>query len=145
MTTRKLGFSALLTAVYTRLTIHALTSGYAWLNFVPRTQAMPYHTIGKPTGRKSEEFSNRDRQGEENVFQIDSWVDELSGKGDKAIADRMNNIVQALTSSSLSITGYYSPFIFQLEYADVTKETTEPEREVRHGILRFRAHMSPSS
>lgn len=143
MTTRKLGFSALLTAVYSRLTTYALSKNYVYYNDVPKGAAMPYHTIGKPIGRKSEEFSNRDTQAEENVIQIDSWVDETSGKGDKPIGDMMNNITQALTSSPLSIAGYNAPMIFQIEYADVAKDEAEVARTVRHGTMRFRAHMSP--
>lgn len=141
MTTRKLGFSALMTVVYSRLTTALPT--YFFYNDVPKSKAMPYHVIGKPTGRKSEEFSNRDTQAEENVFQVDSWVDETSGKGDKSIADMMNSIMQALTSSSLTPTGYNTVMIFQIEYADVIKDEAEVARNIRHGIMRFRVHMSP--
>ena len=145
MATRKLGFSALLTAVYARLTTYELTKSYKFYNDVPMNAAKPYHVIGKPMGKKSDEFSNRDSQAEDNVFQIDSHVDEMGGRGDKAIADMMNNIMQGLTSSPLSIAGYYSPFILQIEYADVMKDTTEPGSYDRHGIMRFRVHMAPSS
>ena len=92
MGTRKLGFSALLVAVATRLTTDALTLGYTFHNYVPRGATMPYHVIGKLLGRESLSFNTRDTEAEENVIQIDSWVDEALGKGDKPCADMMNNI-----------------------------------------------------
>lgn len=145
MPTRELGFAALMTAVYARLTTHALTNGYAFYNAVPRTATMPYHVIGKPMGKRSDGFTTRDSEGEDNVFQIDSWLDETSGVGDKACADIQNNIMQALTSSTLSVTGYHSPARFVLEYVDIILDPENPELKIRHGILRFRCEMAPSS
>jgi len=142
MTTRKLGFSALLTAVYSRLTTHALTSSYSFYNHVPDNTAYPYHVIGMLMGVKSAEFTTRDTEGEDNAFQVDSWVDRTSGLGDKACADMQNNIIQALTSSVLSITGYYN-IHFYLDYAGIMLDPENPELFLRHGILRFRQDMSP--
>jgi len=140
MPTRKLGFSALLTAVYGRLTTHALTLAYAFYNNVPKNTAYPYHVIGKPMGVISAEFDNRDVAVEDNAFQIDSWVDKTSGSGDKACADMMNNIIQALTSSALSITGYGNVRLL-LDYSDIMLDPENPELLLRHGILRFRQVM----
>ena len=142
MPTRKLGFSAFVTAVYTRLTTHILTSGYSFYNHVPDNTAYPYHAIGRIMGTRSAEYETRDTEAEENVFQIDSWVDRTSGLGDKACADMQNNIIQALTSSALSITGYNSIHLY-LDYAGVILDPENPELGLRHGILRFRQGMSP--
>jgi len=143
MTTRKLGFTALMTAVYLRLTTHALTLTYSFFNHVPKNTAYPYHVIGKLMGVRSAEFTTRDTEGEDNAFQIDSWVDQTSGLGDKACADMQNNIIQALTSSTLSITGY-NAIHFYLDYTEIMLDPENPELELRHGILRFRQDMSPS-
>lgn len=140
MPTRKLGFSDLMTAVYSRLTTHILTNAYAFFNHVPKNTAYPYHAIGKLMGIRSPEFTNRDIEVEQNVFQIDSWADKTSGQGDKACADMQNNIIQALTSSALSITGYASPRLL-LDYADIILDPENPELLLRHGILRFRQDM----
>ena len=143
MPTRKLGFSALMTAVYSRLTTHALTLTYAFYNSVPVNTAFPYHVISKPMGVRSAAYETRNTMAEDNAFQIDSWVDKTSGVGDKACADRMNNIIQALTSSALSITGYNAIYLY-LDYSDIMLDPDHPELLLRHGLLRFRQDMSPT-
>lgn len=144
MPTRKLGFSALLTALYSRLTTHANTSSYTFRNHMDRNQSMPYHVLGKSMGIESLSYTTRDTEAEDIVVQIDSWLDETSGLGDKACADMQNNIIQAVTSSALSITGY--DFIsVKLDYADIIADSTDPTEKTKHGILRFRFEISPSS
>jgi len=140
MPTRKLGFSALLKAVYLRLTTDL--TDYAFYNHVPENTAYPYHVIGKLMGVRSAEFTTRDTEGEDNAFQIDSWVDQTSGLGDKACADMQNNIIQALTSSALSIEDYNAIY-FRLDYAGIMLDPENPELGLRHGILRFRQDMIP--
>ena len=141
MPTRKLGFSALMTGVFSRLTTHALTNTYAFYNHVPDNTAYPYHVIGKLMGVRSARFETRDKEAEDNAFQVDSWVDKTSGTGDKICADRMNNIIQALTSSALSITGYNAIHLY-LDYSEIMLDPDHPELLLRHGILRFRIDMS---
>lgn len=144
MPTRQLGFSALSAAVYTRLTTDALTLAYSFYEWVPRGTAMPYHVIGKFLGRESLSFNTRDTEAEENIVQIDSWVDESSGKGAKTCQDMMNNIVQAMTNAALVITGYDNSYLIFLDFANVLKDDTEPGKTIQHGILRFRVEMAPS-
>ena len=144
MGTRKLGFSALLTAVGVRLTTDPLTLGYTFYNYVPRGATMPYHVIGKLLGRESLSFNTRDTEAEENVIQIDSWVDEASGKGDKPCVDMMNNIVQAMTNAPFVMAGYDNSYLVFLDFANILKDDTEPGKIIRHGILRFRVEMAPS-
>ena len=144
MTTRKLGFSVLLAAVYARLTTHPLTNTMKFRNYVKRTDTMPYHMIGRFVGKESDRFSTRDSEVEDNVFQVDSWYDKKSGLGDKACADAQTLIVQALTSSALTITGYHNSITFDLDYANILTDDTEPEDPVWHGILRFRVEMAPN-
>lgn len=142
MPTRKLGFSALLTAIYSRLTTHALTNTYSFYNHVPENTAYPYHVIGKVMGVRSAEYETRDTEAEDNAFRVDSWVDKTSGVGDKACADMQNNIIQALTSSALTIASY-NAIHFYLDYAEILLDPDHPELLLRHGILRFRQDMSP--
>ena len=144
MGTRKLGFTALMTAVFSRLGADPLTNTYTFYNFVPRGATMPYHVIGSPVGRESLAFNTRDTEAEELVFQIDSWVDNTSGKGDKPCADMMDNIVQAMTNTALSITGYDSPYLIFLDFANILQDDTESGKIIRHGILRFRVITAPS-
>jgi len=145
MTTRKLGFSALLKAIYKRLMDTPLSCNDETLlfyNHVPENTAYPYHVIGKLMGVPSAEFTTRDTAGEDNAFQIDSWVDRTSGLGDKACADMQNAIIQRLTASALSITGYNS-IHFYLDYSNIMLDPDHPELFLRHGLLRFRQGMSP--
>jgi len=145
MLTRKLGFSALLIAVYKRLTdIPLLCNGKTLLfyNHVPANTAYPYHVIGRVMGVRSAEYETRDTEAEDNAFQIDSWVDQTSGLGDKACADMQNAIIQRLTASVLDIEDY-NAIHFYLDYAGIMLDPENPELFLRHGILRFRQDMSP--
>ena len=147
MLTRKLGFSVLLTAVYKRLMdTPLLCNGKTLLfyNHVPANTAYPYHVIGKLMGVRSAEFTTRDTAGEDNAFQIDSWVDQTSGLGDKACSDMQNTIIQSLTASALDIENYYA-IHFYLDYAEIMLDPENPELFLRHGLLRFRQDMSPTS
>ena len=144
--TQKFGFFQLLTAAYTRLTTHALTSSYAFFNKkAPKSQAKPYHRIQHPYRRKSVGFSTRDTAAEDIVFEIHSWFDETSGKGEKACSEAQDNIVQALTSSALTITDYHEPARLDVDYINILDDPEEPSREVKHGIMRIRVEMAPSS
>jgi hypothetical protein len=146
MPTRKLGFSALMTAVYKRLaTDNIVTKKYTFYNFVPRTASFPYHVIQNPRGARSLSYTSRDTEAEDNTIEVHSWISEASGQGDKVCADRMNNIAQAITSSPLSVSGYFDPMRGDLEYSEILRDTTEPSLDVRHGIQRFRFEMAPSS
>jgi len=145
MPTRKLGFTALLTALYSRLTTHALTLTYRFYNHAPRDAAMPYHVIGKPLGKVSDSFSTRDSAAEENVIEVNSRFDRASGLGEKPCSDAMDNIIQAITSSSLAITGYGVNYDAYLEYSNILLDETEATDPIWHGILRFRVVMTPTS
>jgi len=145
MVTRKLGFSALLAAFYLRLTPHDLTKSYSFYNYVKGKVKMPYHVVKVRIGRESDDYTTRDTEAEELAPQVDSWVDETSGKGDKPCADMQNNIIQAITSSPLVVGGYHTPAHVSLDYANILDDDTEPERAVKHGVLRFRVEMAPSS
>lgn len=106
---------------------------------------MPYHVVKVRIGRESDDYTTRDTEAEELIPQIDSWVDETSGKGDKPCSDMQNDIVQAITSSPLVVAGYNTPAHVSLDYANILDDDTEPERAVKHGITRFRVEMAPSS
>jgi hypothetical protein len=144
MPVRKLGFSVLAKSVYVRLTTDALTLTYSFFDHVPRKTAMPYHVIGKPLGRESLMFNTRDTEAEENVIQVDSWVDETSGKGEKACADFMNNIVQAMTNAPFVMTGYNNSYLVFLDFSNILPDDTESGKIIQHGITRFRVEMAPS-
>jgi len=143
---RKLGFSQLQKAVYSRLTTNALTSGYKTFVYVPAEDktidiSMPYNVIKGLVGGRSASFTTRDTEAEENVIEIHTWSDY---KGDKECAEMQNNIIQAITGSALSIDGYDSPYLALFEYGDIIEDDTEPAKIVRHGILRFSFHMAPA-
>lgn len=145
MALRKLGFVALMKAVFTRL--GADLSTYDFYNHVPKNSSYPYHVIGKLMGVCSIEFTTRDTEAEDNAFQIDSWVDKTSGLGDKACAGMQDAIVQSLTASDLSMSGdgYHDSIRFVLDFASIMLDPENPELGLRHGILRFRVDMAPSS
>lgn len=141
---RKLGFKPLLEAFYARLNTHALTMAYRVYNKgnVPNNVAWPYIAFGTPLGKIDDIFTTRDTDSEDNIIIVDIWSDYL---GDTEISEMMDNVVQAIKSSPLAITGYYNPPLDFLDYADVIDDDTESGRPVKHGLLRFRFHISPSS
>lgn len=145
MPTRKIGFTALGTAVYSRLTTHANTSSYTFYasGAVPDSATEPYHVIKLGPGNKDMGFSTRDTEAEQNMVQIDSYVDKTSGAGPKACADMMNNIIQAITSSALTVSGYDNPYITTLDFSDIMPPE-DPTDPVQHGIVRMRFQMAPS-
>jgi hypothetical protein len=142
MPTRELGFTDLLTAVYTRLTTHANTSSYSTYNHPSSTATLPYIVIGRPSGVRSE-YENRSSKYEENIVQIDIFGDD-EHMGDKQVADMMNNIVQALDSSALSISNYATSPYSELDFSDIVRDETEDGKVTYHGLIRWRWHMLPS-
>jgi len=141
--TRKVGFSPLEAAVYTRLTTHASTSSYSVYSHVPPNASPPYIKIGGFSGTRSESFGNRDEDVEDNMFALDIWGDS-EHMGNKQVAEMMNNATIAITSSDLSITGYDAPPRCLLDFSEIMLDETEPSEPIYHGILRFRLDMNPS-
>ncbi len=141
MTTRKLGFSEFIHAIYDRIDTGTLSSTYAVYGYVPPGTAMPYVSVGNPMGVISNSFSSRDTEAEENVINVHVWS---KYQGDKECADMMNNIIQDITGTALSITNYSTPFLVFLDYSEILIDDTDPNNIVRHGVLRFRFHMAPS-
>jgi len=142
--TRKLGFKPLLEAYYSRATTHALTSSYRIYNKgnVPDDVVWPFSAFGTPLGKIDDIFTTRDTDSEDNVVIHDIWSD---FPGDEEIVEMMDNYIQAITSSPLTITGYHNPPLTFLDHADVIDDDTESGRPVKHGVIRFRFHISPSS
>jgi hypothetical protein len=141
MATRKLGFQPLLQAVYTRLTTHALTSGYTIYNYVPKNAAMPYISFGAPIGVRAISFTTRDTQAEDNSITVHIWS---ALEGDKQASQYMDNIVQAILGSGLTVTGYLTPYIAFLDMAELYVDDSVPTKLVRHGVMRFRFLMAPA-
>jgi hypothetical protein len=141
MATRKLGFSPLMKAIYTRLTTYGLTSAYRVYNYVPTNAVMPYVSFGAPIGVRSASFTTRDTEAEENSVTIHAWS---AVEGDKEASEYMDNIVQAILSSGLTITGYFTPYLAQLEMSELFIDDSVPTKLVRHGVLRFRFVMAPN-
>ena len=141
MATRKLGFQPLLRAIYDRIGTHALTSSYTRYNQAPRNAAFPFITFGTPIGTESRMLGTRDTEAESNVVTVHVWSEK---PGDKECSEMMDNIVQSLFGTALTITGYFNPVDVALDYSDIIIDTSEPSRIIRHGVLRFRFEMAPS-
>lgn len=141
---RKLGFTQLLTALATRLAASSLTSGYTVYNKVPRTRdapTFPYVTIGTPICVPDVRSSARDLEGEDISVGLNVWS---SANSDKECADMMDNIIRAIAGSDLAVSGY-DYIIASLDMAEIIIDDTEPTRLVRHGVIRYRFHIIPTS
>jgi len=134
MATHKFGGPALLSAIYARLTTDALTSSYSTYNYVPSTATFPYLMIGGLIGGKSASFTSRDIKGEDLVAHVHVWS---SYTGDKECADMMNNVVQAITATDLTITGY-TTLIGIADFQQIMLDETNAGQVLRHGVIRFR-------
>lgn len=141
MATRKLGFQPLMKAIYTRLTTHALTSGYTIYNYVPPSAAMPYVSFGAPIGVRATGYVTRDSQVEDNSVTVHVWS---TAEGDKEASEYMNNIIQAILGADLSIIAYFPPIAAFLDMSELYIDDSVPTRLVRHGVMRFRFIMTPS-
>jgi hypothetical protein len=134
MALHKFGGSALLAAVYTRLTTSGLTSTYKTYNYVPTSATFPYIMIGGMIGGKSAAFTSTDIKGEDLVCHAHVWS---NYQGDSECATMMNNIVQAITITDLSISGY-TTLIGIADFEQILIDETVPGQLLRHGIVRFR-------
>jgi hypothetical protein len=135
MPTHKFGGSALLSAVYSRITTDALTSAYRTyvIGTVADPAVFPYVTIAGILWGKSASFTSRDIKGEDLVIHAHVW-----GNGDdKEVAGMMDNISQAITATDLSITGY-TTLKGITDYAQILLDETTPGQLLRHGVIRFR-------
>jgi hypothetical protein len=56
----------------------------------------------------------------------------------------MDNIVQAILGSGLTVTGYLTPYIAFLDMAELYVDDSVPTKLVRHGVMRFRFLMAPA-
>lgn len=144
MPIRQIGISAVLAAVYKRLTESAYMAGYTAkvYNFVPDGTAMPYIRFGDTLDRPSAMFGSRDFEPEDISFQVHVWS---SAQGDKECATIMSAACQALESSSLAMTGtsYVTLYNARLDFSEIFVDDTEPARVCRHGVLRFIIRVCP--
>lgn len=140
--TRQLGLSVLEKALYTRLTTNSNTSSYRVYTYVPSSAKFPYIRIGDYIGIPSPSFNNRDCPNEDNVAVIHAWSEKPQNK---EALDMMNAVIQAIEASSLSITGYSSPFLAIMEYSDMLIDDLDPNNIKRHGVIRYRFSMGSSS
>lgn len=134
MATHTFGGTALSAAVYSRLTTHALTSAYSNYVYVPSTATFPYNVITGIIGGKSPDFTSRDIKGEDLVIHVHVWS---AAQSDSDCATRMNNIVQAITGTDLSITGY-TTLKGIYDFGQVMLDDSNAAQILRHGVLRFR-------
>jgi hypothetical protein len=79
MTTRKIGYVALGTALYSRLTTHDLTKNYTIYDYVPDNATLPYIVIGEHIGTRSSSLGAADTPGEDNIVIIHIWSKYKSG------------------------------------------------------------------
>ena len=134
MALHKFGAAQLLAAAYTRLTTSALTSAYTIYNYAVPSATMPYVTLGGMIGGKSPGFTSTDIKGQDIVLHAHVWS---NYQGDAEVSAMMDNVVQALTGSDLSISGYTN-LIGIADFAQVLVDATDPNNIIRHGVLRFR-------
>lgn len=142
MAIRQIGISAVLAAVYSRLTTSAYMTGYTTkvYNYVPEGTAMPYIRFGDPGDFPSALFASRDFEPEQINFSIHVWS---NYQGNKQCGDIMDAVCQALTDATLYAVDWRTLYTCRLSMAEITIDNTEPARPVRHGVLRFYMHVDP--
>jgi hypothetical protein len=138
MALRRLGFEELINAIYDRIDTDVLTSAYRVYGHVPDDATLPYVVVGSPMGTRSASLGATDIEGQDNIIHIHVWSDYY---GEKEVTEMMDNIVQAIHGTTLTITGY-TPVLPLYEYSDVILDETESARPIRHGVIRWRIHMA---
>lgn len=124
---------ALQTSIYQALTgdagLVALLSGPNVFDGPPRDVAYPFVTFGQSTAR---DWSTSTEDGEEHIVTLHVWAQGGSRHLAQAI---VNAIRRVLHGSALPLSDYRLVNIRQ-EFCETRRE---PEREIVHGIVRFRA------
>jgi len=143
MGTRKFGGAELIKAAITRLSTHAKTSSYRVYSNIPVGTAMPYIRVTASGGVRSQ-FTSRDYEAEENTLTLQLYSDY---KGDKEITQMIDNCIQALTSSTLSITGYTNPMRFLMDSitTGMVQDEADTAKLIRRATIDFTTDMTPTS
>jgi hypothetical protein len=136
-----IGFYDLLSALYTRLTTDSVTSAYRIYDEVPETVAFPFVHISGPYGVRSTNFSAQDRFSENHIVTIDIFSDYA---GNKECAEMMSAVSQAVSGTPLTVTGYNVPLVL-IDLFDILIDASAPTHVVRHGIIRYRFHLEPTT
>lgn len=138
MATHKAAASAILDAVHDRITTDPSTSSYRCYNYVPSSTAFPYIALSDVMGAKSLSWTSQDIKGQDVTITAHIWS---SYHGDKQAGDMMDAVAQAVTATDLSITGY-TTLKAVVDFYQIMIEDSDPDRILRHGVLRFRFHVA---
>jgi len=135
---RGLAFAELTKAVITRLKASAYTSSYSIYGYVPDSASFPYIVVSTISGVKSISFDSRSAEYEDNLVTIHVYSDY---RGDKEAAQMMEDCNQAISSSTLSVTGYRIA-MQEMESAVLFVDDTDSTNLIRHGVIEWRFHMA---
>lgn len=126
----------LMQATYTRITTDSLTSAYKTyqVGAVPTGTTFPYVTLGGLMGGKSADFTSRDIRGEDLVIYLHVWSSVLS---DSEAGNMMDNCIQALTATDLSLTGY-TTLKGIADFQQILVDDSNATQLLRHGVIRMR-------
>ena len=126
---QRLPFNSLQNAIYTRLTDAGAGIDTDVYDQVPETVSPPYCEIGEiSVSLEIEKIS--EAMAMIHVFSMDA--------GNKEANDIMENIIESLTSSALSLDESFSQAQCRIDAADIFKEYHADGLLNRHGTLRFR-------
>ena len=134
---RGLAFAELTKAVITRLKASAYTSSYNIYGYTP-TISFPYIVVSTISGVKSISFDSRSAEYEDNIVTIHVYS---SSRGDKEATQMMEDCNQAISSSTLSVTGYRIA-LQEMESAVLFVDDTDSNNLIRHGVIEWRFHMA---
>ena len=141
--THTLPFSALQAAVITRLGAHAETSALTFYaaSSVPLDASFPYGTVQIIDSAPGGVFSKTGRQVE---VALQYHTRSSAGRGDDAdVFGGLDGMVQALTSSGLSVTGYTAQKATSPSAAGLIAEV-QNGYTYRRGTARLRFHLIAS-
>ena len=125
----RLPFNSLQKAIYSRLTDSGAGISTDVYDEVPETASLPYVELGEiSVTLEIEKIS--EAMALLHVFSQEA--------GNKQANDVMENIIESLTSSALSLDESFSQAQCRLEAADIFKEYHADGLLNRHGTLRFR-------
>jgi hypothetical protein len=138
-----ISFYALQAALYALLTADPRTAGYRIYDDIPPSVVFPFARVATPQGARSVQFCAQDVWAEDVLMTIDIFSEFPNNSECETM---MANISQVISQSgaSLSVSGW-TVILCLIDFFHIVIDATEPTHPVRHGILRYRFHMEPTS
>jgi hypothetical protein len=116
-------------------TVTALLGGDRVYDDVPRGADFPYLTFGQSTVR---DWSTGTELGSEHILTLHIWS---QANGERETHEIMGAVREALHDAAITVDGHHLVNL-RHEFSDAVRD---PDGEIYHGVVRYRAVTEPAS